>query len=59
MLSKYHSANLWFERAMTYRDRGQRAKAIHALKIGRQCAIEVNDRELEFAFYNAMVMVAV
>jgi hypothetical protein len=52
-------ANQWFNRAMAYRDRGDRQKAIHALMMGRQCARAACDRELEHAFSTAISLIAV
>ena len=51
-------ATLWFNRAEAYYQRGERAKALHALKMGRECARAAQDAELEHAFITAMSMMA-
>lgn len=51
-------ANLWFNRAEEHYRKGERAKALHALMIGRQCAIAAGDGVLASAFVTAMTLMA-
>lgn len=51
-------ATLWFNRAEVYYLRGYRSKALHALKMGRQCARAAQDAELEHAFTTAMSLMS-
>lgn len=57
-MNRYENVTLWFNRAEVYYTRGQRAKALHALKMGRQCARAAQDAELEAAFNTALTLMA-